>query len=145
MRCCGVTAHRESRTVAAPTTTANCICCLSHAVLAAVASTGPTPDGDQLQGVMDRLPQQLKLETMVADAGFDSAFIHRLLRETHGIRSTIPPEHGRPPKNLAALPTDKYRRLMKRRFNTRAYRFRAQVETPLKHSLVSSESGRGER
>jgi hypothetical protein len=29
------------------------ICYLSHAVLAAVASTGPTPDIDQLQGVMD--------------------------------------------------------------------------------------------
>jgi len=67
---------------------------------------------------MDRLPQQLKIETMVADAGFDSAFNHRLLRETHGIRSTIPPEYGRPPKDSAALPTDKYRRLMKRRFNT---------------------------
>jgi hypothetical protein len=37
------------------------ICCLSHAVLAAVASTGPTPDIDQLQRVMDRLPQQLKI------------------------------------------------------------------------------------
>jgi hypothetical protein len=66
---------------------------------------------------------------MVADAGFDSAFNHRLLRETHAIRSTIPPEYGRPPKDPAALPTDKYRRLMKRRFNTRAYPFRAQVET----------------
>jgi hypothetical protein len=107
------------------------ICCLSHAVLAAVASTGPTPDIDRLQGVMDRLPQQLKIETMVADAGFDSAFNHRLLRETHGIRSTIPPEYGRPPKDPAALPTDKYRRLMKRRFNTTAYRFRAQVETEM--------------
>ena len=105
------------------------ICCLSHAVLAAVASTGPTPDIDQLQGVMDRLPPQLKIETMVADAGFDSAFNHRLLRETHGIRSTSPPEYGRPPKDPAALPTDKYRRLMKRRFHTRADRFRAQVKT----------------
>jgi hypothetical protein len=79
--------------------------------------------------VVDRLPQQLKIETMVADAGFDSPFNHGLLRETHGIRSTILPEYGRPPKDPTALPTDKYRRLIKRRFNTRAYRFRAQVET----------------
>jgi hypothetical protein len=75
------------------------------------------------------LTQQLKIETMVADAGFDSAFNHRLHCETHGIRSTIPPEYSRPPKDPAAVRTDKYRRLMKRRFNSRAYRFRAQVET----------------
>jgi hypothetical protein len=48
---------------------------------------------------------------MVGDGGFDSAFNHRLLRVTHGIRSTIPPEYGRPPKDPAALPTDKYREL----------------------------------
>ena len=76
------------------------ICCLSQAVLAAVASTGPTPDIDKVQGVMDRPPLQLNIETMVADAGFDSAFNHRLLRETHGIRSTIPPDMS---KKVSAL------------------------------------------
>jgi hypothetical protein len=119
------------------------ICCQSQAVLAAVASTGPTPDIDKVQGVMDRPPLQLNIETMVADAGFDSAFNHRLLRETHGIRSTIPPEYGRPPNDPAALPTDKHRRLMKRRFNTRAHRFRADVETvmsTLKRNLSAALS-----
>jgi hypothetical protein len=105
------------------------VCCATHAILAAVASAGPTPDVDQLAGVLDRLPRSQRVLHMVADAGFDSGPNHRLLREFHGIRSTIPPEHGRPPKDPGALPTDKYRRLMKTRFNTKAYRRRVQVET----------------
>jgi hypothetical protein len=105
------------------------ICCATHAVLAAVASAGPTPDIDQLDGVLDKLPRDHVLHHMVADAGFDSAWNHWLLREYHGIRSTIPPEHGRPPKDPNTLPKDKYRRLMKTRFNTKAYRHRVQAET----------------
>jgi len=105
------------------------VCRATHAILAAVASAGPTPDVDQLAGILDRLPRSQRILHMVADAGFDSGPNHRLLREYHGIRSTIPPEHGRPPKDPNALPTDKYRRLMKTRFNKKAYRKRPQVET----------------
>ena len=105
------------------------VCCMSHAILSAVASAGPTPDIDQLGGVMSRLPEAIRIERMVADAGFDSASNHKLLREDYGIRSTIPPEHGRPPKDPNTLPSDKYRRRMKTHFNRRAYRYRAQVET----------------
>jgi hypothetical protein len=105
------------------------ICCLSHAILGAVASEGPTPDIDQLEGVLAEVPSQVRLKHMVLDAGFDSASNHKLLREDHGIRSTIPPGHGRPPKDPAALPQDKYRRRMKTHFNRRAYRHRAQAET----------------
>jgi hypothetical protein len=105
------------------------VCCATHAILAAVAGAGPTPDIDQLDGVLDRLPRSQRLLHLVGDAGFDSAFNHRLLREYHGIRSTIPPDHGRPPKDPDTPPTDKYRRLMKTRFNTKAYRRRVQVET----------------
>jgi Transposase DDE domain len=105
------------------------VCCTTHAILAAVASAGPTPDIDQLANIMGKLPEQVRIERMVADAGFDSASNHRLLRKDYGILSTIPPEHGRPPKDPSTLPKDKYRRLMKTRFNKRAYRHRAQVET----------------
>jgi len=105
------------------------VCCLSHAILAAVASEGPTPDIDQLDGVVAELPASLSVRHIVLDAGFDSAHNHRLLRESLGIRSTIPPEHGRPPKDPKTLPRDKYRRLMRTRFNRRAYRRRPQVET----------------
>jgi hypothetical protein len=121
------------------------ICCATHAILAAVASAGPTPDIDQLDGIMTELPRAVRVRHMVADAGFDSAHNHSLLRDEHGMRSTIPPEHGRPPKDPNTLPSDKYRRLMKTRFNTNAYRKRPQVETVfsmLKRNLGSALRGR---
>jgi hypothetical protein len=110
------------------------VCCTTHAILAAVASRGPTPDIDQLDGVLGQLPPapSMKIGHMVLDAGFDSAHNHHLLREQHGILSTIPPEHGRPLKDPNALPKNRWRRLMKLRFRNgspRAYRWRSQVET----------------
>jgi hypothetical protein len=119
--------------------------CATHAILAAVASAGPTPDIDELDGVVAELPRSVAIRHMVGDAGFDSAHNHSLLRDYHGIRTTIPPEHGRPPKNPNALPQDKYRRLMKTRFNKKAYRKRPQVETVfsmLKRNLGSALRGR---
>jgi hypothetical protein len=121
------------------------ISCATHAILAAVASAGPTPDIDQLDGVVMALPPSVTVRHLVADAGFDSAYNHHLLRDDHGIRSTIPPEHGRPAKDPNALPADKYRRLMKQRFNTKAYRKRPQVETVfsmLKRNLGPALRGR---
>ena len=121
------------------------VCCATHAILAAVASAGPTPDIDQLDGVVAELPASVSIRHMVGDAGFDSSHNHRLLREECGIRSTIPPEHGRPPKDPDALPPDKYRRLMKTRFNTKAYRKRPQVETVfsmLKRNFGAALAGR---
>ncbi len=82
---------------------------------------------------------------MVLDAGFDSAHNHQLLRDYHGILSVIPPLHGRPAKDPNALPTDKYRSLMKTRFNKKAYRRRGQIETAisiLKRNLGSALRGR---
>lgn len=121
------------------------ICCATHAIVAAVVSAGPTPDIDQLDGVVAELPASVTIAHMVGDAGFDSAHNHSLLRDDHGMRSTIPPEHGRPPKDPATLPTDKYRRLMKTRFNEKAYRKRPQAETVfsmLKRNLGSALRGR---
>jgi hypothetical protein len=105
------------------------ICCATHLVLTAVASAGPTPDINQLEGLMDHLPRTVTIERLIADKGFDSAHNHALLREAHGIASVIPTGHGRPSKNPNALPSDPYRRLMKTRFNEKAYRRRSQVET----------------
>jgi hypothetical protein len=115
--------------------------CATHAILAAVASVGPTPDVAELDQVLLELPCSQRVMHMVGDAGFDSARNHRLLREDHGIRSTIPPETGRPIQIPGALPQDPYRRLMKTRFNTKAYRKRPQVETVfsmLKRNLGSA-------
>jgi hypothetical protein len=105
------------------------VCCVSHAILGVVASEGPTPDIDQLDGVMAEVKAGVSMKHMVLDAGFDSAHNHRLLRERYKILSTIPPTHGRPAKDPNFLPKDKYRRRMKTHFNGKAYRHRAQVET----------------
>lgn len=121
------------------------VCCASHLVLAAVASAGPTPDVNELDPLLRRLPATTRVQRLVADAGFDSAHNHRLLRERYGIVSTIPPTHGRPALHASTLPADRYRRLMKQRFNTKAYRHRAQVETVmsmLKRNFGSSLRGR---
>jgi Transposase DDE domain len=117
----------------------------THAIMAAVPSVGPTPDIDQLEEVLDQVPQSITIKRMVLDAGFDSAYNHQLLRDYHGILSVIPPLHGRPPKDPNALPSDKYRRLMKTRFNIKAYRRRGQIETVismLKRNLGSALRGR---
>lgn len=117
----------------------------THAIMAAVPSVGPTPDIDQLEEVLDQVPQSITIKRMVLDAGFDSANNHQLLRDYHGILSVIPPLHGRPAKDPNALPADKYRRLMKTRFNLKAYRRRGQIETVismLKRNLGSSLRGR---
>jgi hypothetical protein len=108
------------------------VSCISHAILAAVVSHGPTPDIDQLDSVVAEIPASMNIRHMVLDAGFDSAHNHKLLREDRGILSTIPPEHGRPPKDPNALPSNKYRRMMKQRFRhgrPKVYRKRAQIET----------------
>ncbi len=105
------------------------ICCMSHAILGMVASEGPTPDIDQLDGVLAEIKADVSVKHMVLDAGFDSAHNHQLLREGYSILSTIPPAHGRPFKDPARLPKDKYRRRMKTHFNRKAYRRRPQVET----------------
>jgi hypothetical protein len=121
------------------------VCCATHAILAAVPGTGPTPDIDQLDGVMAELAPSQTLLHLVGDAGFDSAHNHQLAREEHGTRTTIPPDSGRPPKDPNTLPTDKYRRLMKTRFNKKAYRKRPQAETVfsmLKRNFGPSLRGR---
>lgn len=119
-------------------------CCASHLILSATASAGPTPDVGQLRELMADPHEGVVIERLVADAGFDSAHNHKLLREEHGILSVIPPGHGRPAKD-GKLPDNPYRRLMKTRFNRKAYRHRVQVETimsMLKRNLGTALRGR---
>jgi hypothetical protein len=124
------------------------VSCATHAILAAVASEGPTPDIDELDGVVGELPDSISIRHMLLDAGFDSARNHRLLREDRGMRATIPPNHGRPPRDPKTLPADKYRRRMKTHFNRRGYRRRGQVETVfsmLKRNLGAALRATGRR
>src|SRR6185437_7263205 len=121
------------------------VCCVSHAILSATASAGPTPDIDQLGPLFVDRVTGVDVQRLVADAGFDSASNHRFLRERYGVATTIPPRHGRPPKDPRTKPADYWRRRMKTHFNKKAYRNRAQVETVfsmIKRNLGASLAGR---
>lgn len=117
----------------------------NHAILAAMPTRGPTPDIHQLGDLLSNMTAHPTILQMVADAGYDSESNHCLLREEHGIRSVIPPGHGRPSVNNS-LPRGRYRRLMKQRFDRKTYRRRSQVETVvsmLKRNLDGCVRARG--
>ena len=73
---------------------------------------------------------------MIADAGYDSEANHVFARDQHRLRTIIPAKHGRPTLKPAS---GRYRRLMQRRFDTRRYRQRAQVETVI--SMIKRRQG----
>ena len=89
--------------------------------------------------------QSSKMDTLLADAGFDSEDNHQFLRTTCGVRSIIPPRIGRP---TLKPPTGYYRRKMKtyfRRYGSTTYGQRWQVETVfsmIKRNFGSSLSAR---
>lgn len=97
-----------------------------HFILAMRVGRGPRPDVDEFRPLVKDALRAMSLLRMVADAGYDSESNHRFARERCGIRTVIPPKHGRPTTKPA---TGHYRRLMQVRFDTDAYRDRVQVET----------------
>jgi hypothetical protein len=102
----------------------------SHLILAAKATTGLGADHAHFPWLLLNAAERLPVETVLADAGYDSEDNHRLARHELGIRSLIPATCGRPGANG---PTGHYRRLMRRRFkrgpDKRYYGQRWQVET----------------
>lgn len=110
----------------------------NHLILSVFGTRGPSPDVHQLADLMDGLVSSTRIRQLVADAGYDSEGNHTLLRETHGIRSTIPPRNGRP-RRSKRLPSGRYRRLMAQRFDHAAYRQRNQAETVM--SMIKRNLG----
>jgi len=100
--------------------------CASHLVLAVVPGRGPGPDDPYFRPAVSRTARRVKIDTLLADAGFDSESAHVFAREEHGMRTLIPPTRGRPTKKL---PSGRWRRMMATRFNKKKYRQRWQVET----------------
>ena len=100
--------------------------CRTHVVLSLLATRGPTPDINQFRRTLHPATRRVRIRHVVADAGYDSESNHRYAREACGIRTTIPPKHGRP---TTKLPKGRYRRLMKQRFDTESYGQRWQSET----------------
>jgi hypothetical protein len=100
--------------------------CSNHLILAVKTTRGPCPDSHLLIPTLQTLPTGITMDTLLADAGYDSESNHCYIREQRNIRSIIPPKAGQPTPNL---PRTKYRRLMKQQFNQALYGQRSQVET----------------
>ncbi|MCG8450368.1 MAG: IS5 family transposase [Pirellulales bacterium] len=108
----------------------------NHFILAFHTGRGPRPDVDEFRPLVADALQRVRLSLMTADAGYDSEPNHQFARDEHGIRSIIPPKHGRPTDKPAA---GRYRRLMQTRFDREIYRNRVQVETVM--SMIKRRQG----
>ena len=116
--------------------------CSNHVVLGYLTDQGPKTDIRDLGPTLRQTSRRVRLEWLTADAGYDSESNHRLCRDDCGIRSLIPPKHGRPTDKPA---TGRYRRLMQTRFDKTRYGQRWQVETVvsmIKRRLGSATTGR---
>ena len=107
-----------------------------HFILACRTGRGPRPDVDEFRPLVAEALRIVRLSQLAADAGYDSEPNHRFARDEHGVRTIIPAKHGRPTDKL---PTGRYRRLMKVRFDRPAYRRRSQVETVI--SMIKRRQG----
>lgn len=119
--------------------------CSSHLILGLHQRRGPTNDDRGLMPSMKRAARHTKIETLVADAGFDSEVNHRMVRKQFHVPLIMPPLRSRPTKKL---PTKFYRRKMAKLFKRRSpktYRQRWQIETVvsmIKRNLTSCLSAR---
>jgi hypothetical protein len=102
--------------------------CDSHLMLGVLVSRGPKPDTNRFKPLLAVTLDNASLDTVLADAGYDSEPNHRYAREERGVRSFMPAKHGRPTEKP---PTGRYRRRMKQRLNKHYGRYgqRAQAES----------------
>jgi len=110
--------------------------CSSHLVLAAIAQRGPGPDITHFQRIVCQAYRRARMETLLADAGYDAEWVHCVAREDLGIRTIIPPKIGRPTDKA---PTGYYRRVMSQRIHLTSYGQRWQVETTI--SMIKRRLG----
>lgn len=107
--------------------TANLLCdCDSHMVLGVVTGRGPGPDDPYFQSAVSQAANRTQMQTLLADAGYDSEAAHVFAREQCGTRTIIPATRGRPTKKRLR---GRWRNQMKTRFNKQKYGQRWQVET----------------
>jgi hypothetical protein len=106
----------------------------THRFLAARVTRAPGQDAPQLLPVVRQAVKHTPIDTVLADAGYDSEPNHAICREKLGIRSTVIALNWRGSRKW---PQAKYRRQMVRRFrkkprgsrSKRVYGQRAQAES----------------
>jgi len=103
--------------------------CSTHIILSAIPTIGPRGDSDRMMPLLlPPLSRGVGIDCALFDAGYDSERNHRSARQGWHVRSVIPAAIGRPLKDPdATLPTGRWRRLMRRRRDSR-YGQRWQVE-----------------
>jgi hypothetical protein len=106
---------------------ANIVCaCRSHFVLAIVTGRGPGSDVPYYEPALRQTARRIAVNTLLADAGYDSERAHVFARTEYGIRAIIPATRGRP---TAKPLRGHWRNRMKQRFPKRKYGQRWQIET----------------
>jgi len=114
----------------------------NHMILAVQMERGPGRDARHFKKILQKLPEDIVVKSMVADAGYDSEANHQYARQAKNIRTIIPPKIGKPTDKL---PKGKYRRKMKLRWDSKSYGQRWQVETVfsmIKRNLTDSLSSK---
>lgn len=109
-------------------------------VVAQLAKRGPYNDCAQLRPLMDAACQALPIQTVLADAEFDSERNHRHIRQVHGLHSIIPAKRGH-----ASWKRHGVRAEMQQHFPKELYSKRALVETVfsvVKRKLSTRAPGR---
>jgi hypothetical protein len=103
----------------------------SHLILGLTVNRGPKPDHCEFRSTLRDALRRQPLQTLVADAGYDSEPAHRWCREILGVRSIIPPVRtGRRRRDgKPQTMRGRYRKQLRRRFPSKTYGQRWQIET----------------
>jgi len=110
--------------------------CFNHMVLSMFTARGPSVDINQFRRTLKPAADKVRIQYLLADAGYDSEANHQYARDVHQIRTTIPARGGRP---TTKLPKTKYRREMRTDFDKETYGQRWQVETVF--SMIKRNQG----
>ena len=99
----------------------------THLIAAAMVDKGPSTDCHNLPEAVEQALDNMPIDTLLADCGYDSELNHRLCRDRFGIGSPVIAVN---PRNLKyGSMTGHFRRMMKSRFPKKKYRQRWQVES----------------
>lgn len=99
--------------------------CRSHIILSVVPGRGPIADDKHFRPALKQATDRSKIDTLLADAGYDSESSHEFAREAYGMKTVIPPRRGRPTNKL---PRTKWRKRMATHFDKEKYGQRWQIE-----------------
>jgi len=107
--------------------------CRSHLLLAVLVGRGPRPDVNRFAPLLEATMLNVRPDSVLADAGYDSEPNHRYARDRHGIRSFMPAKHGRP---TSKPPSGRYRRQMRQRLNKTYGNYGQRWQAETAHSMV---------